>query len=383
DPPLVDEKDGFPVVRFKVPLRPGNYTISPQAAIKLFRFIKYNAFDLVNGHSILSMFALLAIHGAKGILGIPTIATNHSLIRDGLKLHTRLLLRYGVYRADLLTGVSSVVARELEEIFGRNDVFVTPNCIRVDEWRNVEPKELEGDPILLLVSRLTERKNPFLAIRVLKELVSRGNSKARLYIAGGGPLKGILEKYAETYGVEDKVFFLGEVERAKVKELMVSADLLLMPSKHEAFGIAALEAMALGTPVVGMRETGLEDFISHEVSGMLAYSEDEFVKYAITLAEDPQLRRKMSIQARRSAERFDCKSTVKIYLNVYRRALDMCTREKRLIVYRLYRMLRLNPVAPGEWCNGRKEEYYSARNYDGIPIIRRRTRRPAIPVPQR
>ena len=372
EPPLVDEGDGFPVVRFKVPLRPGDYTISPRAAVKLFRFIKYNAFDVVNGHSIISMFALLAIHGAKGILGIPTVATNHSLIGDGLRLHTRTLLKYGVHRADLLTGVSTIVARELTEIFGRGDVRVTPNCLHVDEWRRAEPSPLDGDPVLLLVSRLTVRKNPFLAIDAVAGVVGAGMDRARLYIVGDGPLLGELKRYARDKGLGDNVVFLGRLERDRVKGVMASADMLLMPSRYEAFGIAALEAMALGVPVIGMRNTGLEDLVKHGVSGMLARDDGEFRRYTILLASDPSVRGKMSYQAYREAERFDCGKTVDAYIKAYRDAIDMCAKEKRLLIYSLYRIIRLNPVSPGEWCNGRKEIYYSARRYDGIPIIRRR-----------
>jgi glycosyltransferase involved in cell wall biosynthesis len=370
-PPIVDETLGFPVVRLKVPLNGDDYTTSYKSALLVFDFIKHNAPDIIHGHSLLSPFALLAIHGGKGILGVPTVLTHHSLVYEELSFRQLKMARYALSRVDVATAVSKIVMEDLQKIIGgKRGVMVTPNCIRLNEWTRTE-SNYEGDPVVSFISRLTERKNPLLALEAFEE-IRKEHPKAKLYIAGWGPLKDRLLKEISSRGLEKNVKYLGPLEREEVRSLLSSTDLFLMPGKKEAFSIATLEALALGVPVVGFRETGLEDMVKHGYNGFLASSDYEFKEFSLKLAGDESLRRTMSLKAVETSKRFDCNVVVNSYLEAYKKAFESCTREKRLLLYKIYRVLRGDPVKPGEWCDGRKAAYHKVPpKRSGVPHIRR------------
>ena len=360
DPPLLDYSDGFHVVRLKVPLDGDDYTTSYKAALLSFDFIKHNAPHIIHGHSLVSPYALLTIHGGKGILGIPTVLTHHSLIADELNFRRRKMAAYALKRVDALTAVSSIVRMDLEKINGGEEkIYLTPNCIRLKEWERTGRK-YEGDPIVSFVSRLTERKNPLLVVEVFTKILEYA-PKAKLYIAGWGPLETrVLEEIGKR-GLKGKAIYLGSLERSQVRELLSSTDLFLMPGRKEAFSIATLEALALGVPVIGFKNTGLEDMVIHGENGYLANDYNEFVGYSLRTVLNDRLRSKLSNKAMLSAGEFDCNQVVLRYLEVYKHAMEKCSEEKRLFIYSLYRVLRGDPVKPGEWCDGRRLEYYKVQ----------------------
>ncbi len=374
NPPPLDSGDGFPVVRLKVPLKGDDYTTSYKAALQLFDFIKHNAPDVIHGHSLVSPFAVTAIHGAKGILGVPTVLTHHSLIYEELNPWRKILARYALRRVDIPTAVSTVVKNDLEKIYGRNrpPILLTPNCIDLDNWRKTSPT-YEGDPVVSFIARLTKRKNPILAIKAFKAILEE-KRKAHLYIAGEGPLEREVREYINASGVKENATLLGPLDREGVRKLLSSSHLFLMPGRKEAFSIASLEALSLGVPVIGFHGTGLEDMVVDGLNGFLAVDEGDFIYKTRLLATNERMRVAMSANAFNSARTFDCKAIVYRYLDAYRKAVSMCTSEKRVLLYSIYRILRGDPVKPGEWCVDRKCRYHRRRpRKNSIPYIRRGT----------
>lgn len=381
DPPPLEYDEGVPVVRFRVPVKGDDYTTSRRAAILLHDFLKHNGIDIVHGHSMVSPFAMMAIHVAKGMLGIPTVATHHSLIAGDVNWIHRLMIRYAASRVDVLTAVSTVSKRDLESIINRR-VEPTYNCIILEEWLDADGRELDGDPTLLFVSRLTERKNPILALEAFKQVLGESR-KARMYIAGWGPLAERVRRYISLKGLEGKAILVGPLERVEVKRYMASSDLFLMPGRKEAFSLVSLEAQAYGLPVIGFGGTGLEDIIIDGKNGYLAGSREDFIEKTVRVSLDEDLRLQLSNGARVNARRFDCNNQYPAYMDVYRRALGSCREEKRFLLYSLFRLVKLDPVEPGEWCEGRKKEYYELPpKRSSVPHIRRGARRTTIPVPQ-
>ncbi len=374
--------DGIPVVRFKVNLKEDSddVTISLKAGALLHDFLKHNAIDLVHGHSLVSPFAHMAIHIGKGILGIPGLVTHHSLLYGEISFPQKLLLKFAASKADLITAVSTASAEDAEKILNRS-VVITHNCIILDEWRNTIYDPLEGDPAVLLVSRLIPRKRPFLALRAFATL-AKDIRKARLYIIGSGPLAPDIMREVERYGLENNVVMVGQLPHSLVKKYMAGGDLLLLPSNREAFPMAALEAQALGLPVIGFSQTGLQDIIINGVNGVLVDSDLEFIEKTVSIGSDRTVLSTMSKEALREIERFDCDNIyANEYSNAYKSALDSCEKEKRYLLYKLFRIVKLNPVKPGEWCRGRREEHAEMPpKRSSVPYLRRRARRSAIPV---
>jgi N-acetyl-alpha-D-glucosaminyl L-malate synthase BshA len=145
---------------------------------------------------------------------------------------------------------------------------------------------------------------------------------ARLVLVGDGPERESTERHAEALGVEARVEFVGDQEY--IADLLPAADVFLLPSQHESFGLAALEAMSCGVPVVGSRIGGLPEVIEHEQTGFLCDPNDVDCMKAIVLGlfKDDTLRRRIGQAARERAERlFNRDRIVAQYVDVYRRLL--------------------------------------------------------------
>src|SRR5690606_23140140 len=123
-------------------------------------------------------------------------------------------------------------------------------------------------------------------------------------------------------GVESRVVFLGTQE--SVAELLACADLLLLPSETEAFGLAALEGMACGVPVVATDAGGVPEVVRHGEAGYLAPvgAIDEMADAAIELLSDPARWARASAAAREAAERYDARSIVPRYEAYYAEVLE-------------------------------------------------------------
>ena len=145
---------------------------------------------------------------------------------------------------------------------------------------------------------------------------------SRLVLVGDGPERESTERQAEALGIESRVEFLGDQEY--IADLLPAADVFLLPSQHESFGLAALEAMSCGVPVLGSRIGGLPEVIEHEKTGFLCAPNDVDCMKAIVLAlfKDEGARRQIGQAARERAERlFNRDRVVAQYMDVYTRLL--------------------------------------------------------------
>ena len=118
----------------------------------------------------------------------------------------------------------------------------------------------------------------------------------RVIVAGDGPDRATLERAAVAAG--GAIVVLGWQPRAVLRALYAESDLFVLPSAHESFGIAALEARAAGLPVVGRAATGLGDFVRDGVHGALAADAEDFVARVAALVRDPTLRARCAAASR-------------------------------------------------------------------------------------
>lgn len=147
-------------------------------------------------------------------------------------------------------------------------------------------------PRLLVAAALVRRKGVDILLEALVRLRSEGLSPA-LWIAGEGSEREALERFARRRNMSEQVHFLGE--RDDVAALMIASDVVALPSRHEGLGVAALEAMALGRPVVASRVGGLPEAVVHEHTGLLVPAADPVALGAAIarLIRDVDLRRRL------------------------------------------------------------------------------------------
>jgi len=130
-----------------------------------------------------------------------------------------------------------------------------------------------NEPIMITVAELIERKKIDLTLMALSK-VSKRFPELRYIIVGDGPEKGKLKDLSGRLGLMERVEFRGKIVHGEVIDLMKEADLFVLPSLREAFGVVYIEAMACGKPVIACRGEGIEDVIEDGVNGILVEPND-------------------------------------------------------------------------------------------------------------
>jgi alpha-1,6-mannosyltransferase len=167
------------------------------------------------------------------------------------------------------------------------------------------------DVLLVMASRLSKEKRPELAIETLRELRRRG-VPARLVVAGDGPLRAQLETRGKGLPIDWRGFV---TDRGELAALLADADVALAPGPVETFGLAALEALASGTPAVVNRHSALPEVIGSDAGRCAASSGFTFADAVEELLAVPELERRTA--ARRRAEVFDWRYTTDGFLSIH------------------------------------------------------------------
>jgi glycosyltransferase involved in cell wall biosynthesis len=303
----------------------------PAALARLARFLRRERVDILHVHLFEpSVVGLLA--GAVARTPMCVLTRHYS------DYHTRIHKRWHVKLDQMCTRLSDVViavsqhtGEHLVEVEGapREKVAVIVNGIDFDRVRPSEGgrervrQELGiGDGhLMLIVARLHPEKGYDQLFAALPELKARVSAPFLLAVAGTGAMEGAFREKARALGCESVVRFLGF--RRDVADLMVAADLVVLPSLAEAFGLALAEAVYLGVPVVATRTGGIPEIVRDGVDGVLVPPGDVAALAAALagLLNDPARRRGLSGQGReRVVREFSFEDMVRAYERVYEEA---------------------------------------------------------------
>jgi N-acetyl-alpha-D-glucosaminyl L-malate synthase BshA len=237
------------------------------------------------------------------------------------------IVRLGIERADAVTAVSADLARETHERLGvTRQIEVIPNFVdpgRCDRdfaaahRRRLSP---DGAPLLVHASNFRPVKR---IIDVLK-VFQRVNEviPAHLAMVGDGPERPGAERFARDAGIAHRVEFVGNV--TPIEGVIGAADIFLLPSSEESFGLAALEAMSCGVPVVASNAGGIPELIQHGQGGWVFPVGDTgaMAQQVIAVLSDPgELDRQRGLARRRATEEFSTRRVVDRYEALYRRLL--------------------------------------------------------------
>ena len=170
------------------------------------------------------------------------------------------------------------------------------------------------------VSNFRPVKRPVDCIEILARVLKQTN--ARLVMVGDGSERTNAIHRAKSLNVFDKCVFVGKQPR--IVDYLCAADLLVLPSEQESFGLAALEAMAVQLPVIASRVGGIPEVVDDGETGFLSAvgDVDKMAEDAVTLLTDPQLRREMGKRARESAvSRYRTDIVIPQYIEFYNSVL--------------------------------------------------------------
>ena len=241
--------------------------------------------------------------------------------------------QWSIENSDVVTAVSHYLARTTVADMGvrRDDIAVVHNAVDFERFARAKcfaPRARFASPdekILMHISNFRAVKRTDDVVRVFAGVNAR--LPARLLMVGEGPERPTAMALADELGVAERVVFLGSFPR--VETLLCIADLFLLPSAKESFGLTALEAMASGVPVIASTTGGLPEVVEDGVSGFLHEVGDieRMTASALSLLENEDRHATFSSAAReRARTQFDEATMVDAYLGHYRAALERVRR---------------------------------------------------------
>jgi N-acetyl-alpha-D-glucosaminyl L-malate synthase BshA len=305
-------------------------------ASRMAEVAEFCSLDLLHVHYAIphSVSALLArqMLAAKG-RRLPFVTTLHGtdITLVGLDRSYLPITRYSIQESDGVTSISSYLKEKtLEDFEVTRPIEVIPNFVNCDVYMPIKDETIRaearrrwakpGEVILMHLSNFRPVKRVVDVVKVFALVVKE--IPAQLVLIGDGPDRSAAEWLAHDLQINDRVHFLGKQDR--VSELLPLADLMLMPSELESFGLAALEAMACKVPAIATRVGGVPELIDDGITGLLYPVGDveAMAAGAIALLEDRDRLDAMRGEARKTARARFCASLVlPQYLKYYEQVL--------------------------------------------------------------
>jgi N-acetyl-alpha-D-glucosaminyl L-malate synthase BshA len=291
---------------------------------KIVEVVEHYKLDLIHVHYAMP-FAASAYLARQLLLpkhlGVVTTLHGTDITVVGVEPAYFRVTQFSIQNSDRVTAVSRFLKDRAEETFGiTKPIEVIYNFVDPAVFAPRRRSGLRLAPpdsrILMHASNFRPVKNIPQVIQIFAEVRKRVPSK--LVMVGDGPEKAGAEQLARELRVERDVLFLGNQD--SMEELLPLADVFLLPSSSESFGLVALEAMSAEVPVVASNAGGLPEVIDHGVTGYLHDSGHTagFVSSVLRLLDNSALRRQMGRAGRRVArERFNIDEMVGRYIQVY------------------------------------------------------------------
>ena len=282
-------------------------------------------------HSVSALLArqMLAARGRR----LPFVTTLHGtdITLVGMDRSYLPITQYAIQQSDGVTSISNYLREQTFEHFSiTRPIEVVPNFVNCNEYAPIKDEAARaksrlhlaapGEAILMHLSNFRPVKRVVDVVKVFAQVARE--LPARLVLVGDGPDRSAAEWLAHDLKIQDRVHFMGKQER--VNELLPLADLMVMPSELESFGLAALEAMACKVPSIATRVGGVPELIDDGVTGLLYPVGDVegMAEGAVTLLKDRDRLESMRDAGRKTAQKRFCASlVVPHYVRYYEQVL--------------------------------------------------------------
>lgn len=296
-------------------------------ATKMATVARAEKLDLLHVHYAIphSISAILARESIKQKRYVPVITTLHGtdITLVGADRSYLPITRYGLQQSDGVTAVSKFLKQATIETFDFDEIEVIPNFICPTHYMRLADSPLKaelapnGERLIVHVSNFRHVKRPADCVEILAKLRSEGEN-AILVMVGDGPELSAVRYRAEQLGVAMETLFVGK--QANIAEYLGVADIFLLPSELESFGLAALEAQGCEVPVIATRIGGIPDVVNDGETGFLSDVGDveKMTADTLRLLRDEDLRRAFGERGRELAiQRYSTEKIIPQYLAFY------------------------------------------------------------------
>lgn len=318
------ETPAYPLFEFN------QYTLS--LAGKIIDVAKYENLEVLHVHYAIphAVSGYLAKEIMQGSNPLSLITTLHGtdITLVGLEPNFHPIIKFALERSDVVTAVSGFLQEKTRQNFNaETPITVIPNFVDTKLYKRVECTQLqkqlhiEDEFVLMHVSNFRPVKRVQDCVRILEEV--RKTVPAKLVFVGDGPERSDAERLVRELGLWDHVKFLGK--QSALPEILSIADIFLLPSQSESFGLSALEAMSCEVPVIATNIGGVPEVVGHGECGYIAELGDvqRMARYCVELLTTPKKLAAFRANARkRAVQQYDIDLIVPMYEEVYRRSLQ-------------------------------------------------------------
>ncbi len=294
--------------------------------------VKNNTVDLLHVHYAIPHAS--AAFMAKQILAeekihVPFITTLHGtdITLVGRDKTYAPVVTFSINKSDAITAVSNNLKKETLDNFDiKKEIDVIHNFVDIKRF-SVKPMDAfkkaiapNGEKIILHASNFRKIKRIGDVIYTFNKI--RKSIPSKLLLVGDGPERHMAEELCRELGIFEEARFVGKQQ--DMEDIYAIADLFLLPSEYESFGLAALEAMAAGTPVVATNAGGIPEIITHGKNGYLSEigNVEQMSNHAISILGNNVTLEAFSAAARKQAETFDIHNIVPKYEQLYQKVLN-------------------------------------------------------------
>lgn len=261
---------------------------------------------------------------------IPVVTTLHGTDITLVGSHPvyKTAVEFSINNSDIVTTVSRSLKEDTLRLFNiRNEIKVIYNFIDFDHQKDEHDQDCMRSTIAQPHERIISHISNFRPVKRVKDIITIFEKvqkviPSKLIMVGEGPDRESVIQYSKELGIKDKVLFLGRSD--EIKKILCYSDLFLLPSQTESFGLAALEAMAVRTPVISSNTGGLPEVNIQGVTGFLSDVGDceDMAKNAIYILEDEKRLETFKDNAFKNAQRFSIDKILPEYEKIYQEALD-------------------------------------------------------------
>jgi L-malate glycosyltransferase len=302
---------------------------------KLVDMVKLHQIDVLHVHYAIphayAGFMAKQILKSEGI-NLPMITTLHGtdITLVGNHPDYKPAVTFSINNSDFVTSVSANLKNDTFKLFDiKKDIEVIPNFIEVNEENLSKDKnDCKRSVLAKKEEKLITHISNFRSVKRIPDIIKifhkiQQTIPSKLMMVGDGPEKFGAEQLCAELGIQDKVIFFGNSN--DINQILKCSDLFLLPSETESFGLAALEAMAFGVPVISSNSGGIPEVNVQGVSGYLSDvgNIEEMSNNAIKILENEVTLAQFKTQAFEVAKQFDIKNILPLYENLYTKAVEL------------------------------------------------------------